>query len=783
MEEYRISMEEGDRMHIQMRNDFTRIFFFCVLVVFFCGCTGNVVSDGQMESEESQGFSASEWLPDGYGWSTHFEMAGKMAGDRNRLYRAGSGGDEFQLVGNTLYYKVRGTWDMVQGRQETALYIQKQGEEARLFLQFGKDDQKYLSHFAVGDDGCLYVVYTERNAEGAGASTILTKWDSEFQEQYSLDITKIVSGGVYDLKVRADGGVYGITADGAVFFWNEKGEYQGSFSLDLDIKRQGSLIDAGEAGVYVCYLPQDEEGSTKEMRLYNLDVWQEMEERERATAQPLAVDLESQPVAARNYNPLLVFGDGSGVYLADKNCLWKIDLTDGSLDMVFNWEEVSLRAESIRQMARQEDGSFLFFVLDTLGMQSCWCSVKAVPASELPEKVELVLGVAGLSYGGYSLTFYLDEVVMAYNMMHPKAPVTIRRYGDDSLTEFQLELLNGEGPDILLEPSRQFDMENLLRKDAVADLAPYLEKAEEVTREDIVPGILEAITKEGQIARIPLTFSVDVLIVPKENAKENMTPQEMVSLASKDARYRDIYSLGVWEILAGGEIERYVEEEGKSCTFDSEEFIGLLEDLRAMYEVERVRDRELSAELFREGQLPVILGELERTRDYLYMRNDFADCGRIVGYPNSDRELRYPLHLYDWLGINNASAHKEEAWGFIEFCMLYGSSTANTIYDNFRVMQDTFEEQTYFEDDENTGLLLGGASPFSGRGLNRENLVFTTKEETKWLREITEHLYFYENDDLKNIIMEESGAFFAGDISAQEAAKRIQNRAMLVLGE
>ena len=52
MEEYRISMEEGDRMHIQMRNDFTRIFFFCVLVVFFCGCTGNVVSDGQMEREE-----------------------------------------------------------------------------------------------------------------------------------------------------------------------------------------------------------------------------------------------------------------------------------------------------------------------------------------------------------------------------------------------------------------------------------------------------------------------------------------------------------------------------------------------------------------------------------------------------------------------------------------------------------------------------------------------------------------------------------------------------------
>ena len=58
-----------------------------------------------------------------------------------------------------------------------------------------------------------------------------------------------------------------------------------------------------------------------------------------------------------------------------------------------------------------------------------------------------------------------------------------------------------------------------------------------------------------------------------------------------------------------------------------------------------------------------------------------------------------------------------------------------------------------------------------------------TQEETDFLREIPEHLYLYENENLLRVISEEASAFFAGDISAREAAERIQNRASLVLAE
>lgn len=70
---------------------------------------------------------------------------------------------------------------------------------------------------------------------------------------------------------------------------------------------------------------------------------------------------------------------------------------------------------------------------------------------------------------------------------------------------------------------------------------------------------------------------------------------------------------------------------------------------------------------------------------------------------------------------------------------------------------------------------------FDGGGTMRFDS--TTQEETDFLWEMTKHSYLYEDSNLLRVISEESKAYFAGDISAQEAAERIQNRASLVLGE
>lgn len=131
------------------------------------------------------------------------------------------------------------------------------------------------------------------------------------------------------------------------------------------------------------------------------------------------------------------------------------------------------------------------------------------------------------------------------------------------------------------------------------------------------------------------------------------------------------------------------------------------------------------------------------------------------------------------MGINSASEHKEEAWEFIEFCLSYTSRSDN-VRNRFVVVKDKFEQQTQYESTEPYFIKW---NDYDENWMNWQDIPSTTQEETSFLRGLSEHLYLYENDDLLQIIEEEADAFFAGDIDAQEAVRRIQNRAALVLGE
>lgn len=238
------------------------------------------------------------------------------------------------------------------------------------------------------------------------------------------------------------------------------------------------------------------------------------------------------------------------------------------------------------------------------------------------------------------------------------------------------------------------------------------------------------------------------------------------------------------QVLSGAEMDQFVDSKNKSCSFNSEEFISLLEQTAELADMQMIMEHGSRFEPFRSGQLSAIVDNLSCMGDYLCIRASLSDMADITGYPNSSRELRYPAKLYDWLGINSASGHKEEAWGFVEFCLAY-ISRSDDVADRFAVTKDKFDRQTQFGGDDGSGSLsyqvLGNL--FLAPGYGMVDFGPATQEETDFLREIPEHLYLYENENLLRVISEEASAFFAGDISAREAAERIQNRASLVLAE
>lgn len=753
-----------------------------ILVIILSGC-----GKEQDVSDSQPAGAISGDLPEGYAFFTHFEDAGREAEMHGAC-----------LVGGALYY-YSNVYDAERGGLVQDVYVQEKGELPRQLLNFGYGDGKALRAMAVGEDGSLYLLYGEGAKEDGSRSYILEKRNRELKVVYSVDTTEgmeeILS--IYDMEVRADGTLYGITLDGTVLCWDGTGMYQGRFTMPKSIKTANGLgvmnapqimcfglVNAGPSGVYAYWAGEDneaEEASGISVQLFNMGEWEEMDEAERGTAEPLRVDFKSAEVSVipGDDGTFFVFsGYEGGLYMADQYRLWGIGLEDGSLKLLLAWEEIGLKPWYVRETRRQEGGGFLMYVFDTLEEENYWVTMDLVPASALPEKHELVLGVAGGLEYSKSLTIKIDQVVLSYNRTHPYSHVTVREYGRGGTMSFQMQLLTGEGPDILLEMQSYFDMETLVGKGIVEDLAPYIAESEE----ELLPGILELATKGGKIPRIPLSFSVDVMILPEGMGQEVMTPQELVEFIA-EGEYIDYFvsEYILMDILPGAEMDRYVDKEKKSCSFDSEEFVSLLESLARLRGMERMDIWGKRAELFRSGQLRVIVEEMDCMKDYFCFREAFSEAGEIVGFPNSSGELRYPANLYDWMGINSATEYKEDAWGFIEFCLSYMSRSDN-VEDRFVATKDKFYQQTYFEKAVSYSI-VSFFNKFDENWGGRHTVAPLPQEETDMLWEITEHLYFYEDNDLMKVIQEEAGAFFSGDISAKEAAKRIQSRASLIVNE
>ena len=768
-----------------MKRFWTSMVFAGMLIASMCSCGRAEESDfrgtgeNQEVAEESRtgiGFGA---LPEGYVWSARFRDAGREPEMTDPT-----------LVGHTLYYDTV-FYDRERQIPVREIYFQEKGEEARQLLSYGKEDRNRLEGKEVGEDGSLYILYGEDWVDSKCSAYKLEKLDKELQTVYSVDTTANIEDdkAIFDMELGADGTLYGLTIDGSVLYWDAGGVYQGCFTVPAKLGGGTyGLANAGDFGIYVYWGVEVEEGE-KNIYLYNLEKWRELDGEAQLNTEPLKVDprLAEVPVIAGTYDILKVYsGYEDGLYMADENHLWQIDMTDGSLELILAWEDIFLKSDYVQEIRRQEDGGFLLYIFDTLEQENYWVTVNAVPVSEIPEKRELVLGIAGEYWFNESLVSDIEGVVLSYHRMHPECHITVKEYEEQAVTRFQMELLKGEGPDILLERETFFDMEDLAGKGAVEDLAPYLDTAEGISREDILPGILELIMKEGKIPRIPLSFGVDMMILPEELGEEVLTPQELLSYMRQDGdAFIDfiVYPKKLLrQILFGAEMDRYVDEENRSCSFDSEEFVELLEGVAALKDLEMIGDRAERKELFHAGELPVIVGELDCLWDYMGVRECFSGVGRIAGFPNSSGEQRYPVRLCDWMGINSASQYKEDAWGFIEFCLSY-TSRCDDVADRFVVTKGKFEKQTQYERPKVGYVSPGFREYYNDVHKDWWEVAPTTQEDSDFLREITEHLYLYENPSLMEVINEEASAFFAGDISAKEAAERIQNRASLVIGE
>lgn len=431
-----------------------------------------------------------------------------------------------------------------------------------------------------------------------------------------------------------------------------------------------------------------------------------------------------------------------------------LSIYDGLGESVFLWNELYL-SESFKYI-EQLDNGYLFYE----PYQSSVFYAKYEPLEHAPE--ELVLAT-DQSFGP------VFSIVSEYNRCQDKYHISIKTYDvsedSGSLDRLRTEIGAGAGPDIFAfnqdESLCEVKPENIY-----VNLYEYLDVDTECGRNNFVRPLLDAMSEHGSLYWLPYRFSITTLTGPKallggsEVSLDNIEKIDTV----KNGELRVFHSwlsadyLLNWCIKSA--ISTYIDKESKSCSFNSEGFMQLLEMCNRYAgntDIDKADMNEDALLMFD----PVsnflrlcVLSEL----DYCF-----------AGFPGADGNgSMFQLDLK--FAISSLSSSQDAAWDFLKFAASERGQEANT-GTGFSATLSVLEKDVEYT--VKNGVLVGSTK------------YEYSKEAAQEFMDLLDSTTVVSNADIvvTNIIMDLTAPYFAGSQSVEQTAQNIQSRVSIYLNE
>lgn len=418
---------------------------------------------------------------------------------------------------------------------------------------------------------------------------------------------------------------------------------------------------------------------------------------------------------------------------------------------LFDWSEPGIVSPGYTNLYELGDGSWLLFYRGQT-------SLELLEEKLLPPKTTLTL-----------LTDYpraeLYTIVNDFNRTSEGYRVEVQLLGDGGLTAelLRTQLIAGEGPDIFAF----YDRSSLadLGANSFEDLLIYLDADEEYGRDTLVPELLEAMCVQDKLDWLPYSFGISTFTAPSAYLSEpGFSFGEAKQAAAKTGlplfpgwMTRDI----LWGWLSDFAVGQYMDLEAGTCSFDNEDYISLLEECAAAAS-EFGSD---SAALYNSLLQFELLQNLIRVST---ISDNYGGAYAYVGAPNetTNGSMFSPDLCFT---ISSASEHKDAAWQLVRSCLseehqsaLSGGFPASAQALDALIDDAVANGVHYYEYEYE----LDEADAAKLRGLISET-------------QTAQDAY----PAVLNIMAEDAAQFFAGQITAEQAAVYTQNRVSTWLAE
>ena len=418
---------------------------------------------------------------------------------------------------------------------------------------------------------------------------------------------------------------------------------------------------------------------------------------------------------------------------------------------LFDWSEPGIVSPGYTNLYELGDGSWLLFYRGQT-------SLELLEEKLLPPKTTLTL-----------LTDYpraeLYTIVNDFNRTSEGYRVEVQLLGDGGLTAelLRTQLIAGEGPDIFAF----YDRSSLadLGANSFEDLLIYLDADEEYGRDTLVPELREAMCVQDKLDWLPYSFGISTFTAPSAYLSEpGFSFGEAKQAAAKTGLplFPGLMTLDIlWGWLSDFAVGQYMDLEAGTCSFDNEDYISLLEECAAAAS-EFGSD---SAALYNSLLQFELLQNLIRVSTISY---NYGGAYAFVGVPNetTNGSMFSPDLCF---AISSASGKKDAAWQLVRSCLsdehqqmnITSFPTSACVLD--AMINDAVKNGVHYYEYEYE---LDEADAAKLRGLISETQTVQDAYPA-----------------VLNIMAEDAAQFFAGQITAEQAAVYTQNRVSTWLAE
>lgn len=348
----------------------------------------------------------------------------------------------------------------------------------------------------------------------------------------------------------------------------------------------------------------------------------------------------------------------------------------------------------------------------------------------------------------------------------------------------------------------KFDI--LMRKGAFVDLYSFMEQDKEVNTSTLNTHILNLSEIDGKLYDLPTGYVVSTLYGPSDlvGTKENWTIDEMFghydALNEEVAFNGVVDQWGVYRVLLRDNIGAFVDYENGTCSFDSPEFVKILEYLKNCIPNNPYKQTTRNGLApFENFVTEVKINDFVRFHNIVFAANDPEKEYTLVGYPSADgcgASIDTQKHRYS-ICANATFEQQQGAWEFLRMLMQeeyqytlgYGiivdtSDPDNIIHEGgvFPVNTAAFEHLAE-EERKNEGK----PHIITAQGFEIDE-GYPTKAEYDRLKSYIAGITKMNtvlDKEMDEIITDELGMMFEGVHSPQETADAIQGRMEIMVNE